>query len=163
MAVTAHMFSNFVNQMGTKTVNLSTDPCRVILATAATTGIAAAQNTVTTVTSLKAVTGWTEVANAAGGSNYVQNANSHLSGQALSSVTWTQSGLVWTFTSANPSWTTAGAGFAPAYAIFIDDIGATDATNFPICWWDLGGAQAGTGGNYTLTVAGTGIFTATNV
>jgi hypothetical protein len=156
------MFSNFVNQMGTKTVNLSTDPCRVILATSATTGIAAAQSTVTTVTSLKAVTGWTEVANAAGGSNYAFNANSHLSGQALASVTWTQSTLVWTFTAANPVWTTAAAGFNPAYAIFIDDIGATDATNFPICWWDFGGAQLGTGGNYTLTIAGTGIFTATN-
>ncbi len=50
---------------------------------------------------------------------------------------------------------------ANARLIIQNDIGTTDATNFPICWWDFGGAQAGTGGNYTLTIAGTGIFTAT--
>ena len=162
MAFTAHVFTNFINKMGTKAVNMSTDPFRVILATSATTGIAAAQDTIVTVTDLKAVTGWTEVANAAGGSNYAQNANSHLSGQSLTSPTWTESGHVWTFTtSTNPVWTTAAAGFNPAYAIFLDDTGATDATNFPMCWWDFGGAQLGTGGNYTLTISGTGILTAT--
>jgi hypothetical protein len=163
MAFSAHVFTNIIGQLAAKTINLSTDSLRVLLATSATTGIAAAQNTVTTMTSLKAVTGWTEVANAAGGSNYTQNANSHLSGQALGSVTFTQSSLVWTLTAANPVWTTAAAGFNPAYAIVYDDIGTTDATNFPILWWDFGGAQLGTGGNYTLTIAGTGLMTATAV
>lgn len=162
MAVTAHMFTRFVDVMaGDHALNFDTDPFRVILATSATTGIAAAQDTVETMTDLKAVTGWTEVAAAAGGSNYAQNANSHLSGQALSGSSWTQSGHVWTWTATSPTWTTAASGFAPAYAIFFDDIGATDATNYPVCWWDFGGAQAGTGGNYTLTISGTGLITAT--
>jgi hypothetical protein len=162
MAFTAFVFTNWIDKMaGDSAINLDTDPFRVILATSATTGIAAARDTVTTMTSLKAVTGWTEVANAAGGSNYTQNANSHLSGQSLAGSTWTAAGHVWTWTATNPAWTTAAAGFNPAYAIFFDDIGATDATNFPVCWWDFGGAQLGTGGTYTLTIAGTGLMTAT--
>lgn len=163
MAYTAHVFTQFMDSLaGNKTVNMDSDPFRVILATSATTGIAAAQDTVVTMTDLKAVTGWTEVANAAGGSNYTQNANSHSSGLALTSPTWASSGHVYTWTtSTNPAWTTAAAGFAPAYAIFFDDIGATDATNFPVCWWDFGGAQAGTGGNYTLTISASGLMTAT--
>lgn len=162
MAFTATVFTNWIDKMGgDSAINLDTDPFRVILLTSATTGIAAARDTITTMTSLKAVTGFTELATAVGGSNYTQNANSHLSGQAISGSTWTGSGHVWTWTATNPVWTTAGAAFNPAYAVFFDDIGTTDATNFPICWWDFGGAQLGTGGNYTLTIAGTGIMTAT--
>src|ERR1019366_1024339 len=67
MAYTAHVFTQFMDSMaGNKTVNLDTDPFRVILATATTTGIAAAQDTVVTMTDLKAVTGWTEVATGVG-------------------------------------------------------------------------------------------------
>ncbi len=163
MAFTAIMMTQFTNKLATKTVNLTSDPLRVILLTAATTGLAAAQDTMATMTDVKAVTGFTELATSVGGSNYTQNANSHLSGQALTSPTWTRSGHVWTLTTAtNPVWTTAGSAFNPAYAVWFDDIGTTDATNFPICWWDFGGAQLGTGGNYTLTIAATGIVTATS-
>lgn len=163
MAYTAHVFTQFMDSMaGNKTVNMDTDPFRVMLLTATTTGIAAAQDTVITVTDLKAVTGFTELATGVGSSNYTQNANSHLSGQALTSPTWASSGHVYTWTtSTNPIWTTAGAAFNPAYAVFYDDIGATDSTNFPVLWWDFGGAQLGTGGNYTLTIAGTGLMTVT--
>lgn len=163
MAFTATVFTNWIDKMaGDSTINMDTDPFRVILASAATTGIAAARDTITTMTSLKAVTGWTEITTALGGSNYTQNANSHLSGQALTSPTWTSSGHVWTWTtSTNPVWTTAGAAFNPAYAIFFDDIGATDATNFPVCYWDFGGAQVGTGGNFTLSINASGLMTAT--
>jgi hypothetical protein len=162
MAFTAIMATQYTNQLATKTINMSTDPFRVILLTAATTGLAAAQDTMTTMTSVKAVTGFTELATGVGGSNYTQNANSHLSGQAIAGSSWTRSGHVWTWTATNPVWTTAGSAFNPAYAVFFDDIGGTDATNFIVCWWDFGGAQLGTGGNYTLTIAGTGIVTATS-
>jgi hypothetical protein len=156
------MFSHWADKMaGDSTINLDTDPFRLVAATVIT-GLAAVQSTAITMTDVKAAVSWTEVANAAGGSNYTNNANSHLSGLALVSPTWTQSSLVWTLTSAtNPNWTTAGAGFAPTGLVFFDDIGATDATNFPICWVDLGGAQAGTGGNWTYTFPAGGVFQAT--
>ena len=162
MAFTAVMMTQYTNKLGTKAINMSTDSFRVILLTAATTGLAAAQDTMSTMTDVKAVTGFTELATSVGGSNYTQNANSTSSGQALASPTWTRAGHVWTFDAADPVWTTAGAAFNPAYAVFFDSTGGTDATNLPICWWDFGGAQLGTGGSYTLTIAATGIVTATS-
>jgi hypothetical protein len=163
MAVTTHVFTQFIDAMGgDKQIALDSDPLRVILLTAATTGLAAIWDTATTMTDIKAATGFTEVATAAGGSNYTQNANSHLSGLALVAPTWASSGHVLTLTTTtNPTWTTAAAAFAPAYAVWFDDVGTTDATNFPICYWDLGGAQPGTGGNWQLTINAAGIFTGT--
>lgn len=245
MAVTAHTFGKLATNLTLGNVNFSTHAFRVIAATATTTGLAAVQDTASTVTDVKAAAGWTEVANAAGGSSYTQNANSHLSGSALTSPTWnaktttvaagsnavntstfagagtlnvattapatgpafpasgtievatgtsnaiiTYTGItgttftgctttsgggvlatggavtsgdhVWTFTTAtNPNWTTAAAGFAPAYLVFLDDNGTTDATNFVVAWHDLGGAQAGGGGTWTYTLAATGIITLT--
>jgi hypothetical protein len=163
MAVTAFDFTQYVNRAYTALVNHTTNPFRLILATSATTGLSAIQDTAATMVDVKAATGWAEVANAAGGSNYVQNANSHLSGVAISSPTWTRTGHVWTLTTVtNPSWTTAAAGFAPAFAVFFNDVGGTDATNYPLCWWDFGGAVAGNGGTWTLTIPGTGIQTVTS-
>jgi hypothetical protein len=162
VAFTAIMATQYTNQLATKTINMSTDTFRVILLTSATTGLAAAQDTMTTMTSVKAVTGFTELATAVGSSNYTQNANSTSSGQAIAGSSWARAGHVWTWTATNPVWTTAGAAFNPAYAVFFTSTGGTDATNFIICWWDFGGAQLGTGGNYTLTIAGTGLVTATS-
>ncbi len=160
MAVTANCFTKLVNSLAQGKVNFNSDSFRVILATAATTGLLAAEDTIQYMSDVKAVTGWTEVANAAGGSNYVQNANSTSSGLALTTPTWTQSGDVYTFTTAtNPAWTTAAAGFAPAYAIFFDATPGTDATNPAICYWDLGGAQAGGGGTWTLQINASGLVT----
>ena len=161
MAVTAVMFTQWANNMAEKKVTLGTDSIRVIAATNIT-GLAAVQDSASTMTDVKAASGWTEVANAAGGSNYTQNASSHLSGLALT-TTWTRSAHVWTLnTSTSVQWTTAGSGFAPTGLVFFDDVGTTDATNFAICWVDLGGAQAGTGGNWTYTVPAGGIFQATS-
>ena len=163
MAVVAYAFTQFANYMATKNVTLGTDSIRVMAVTANATNIIAGQDTVTTMTSLKATSSFAEVANAAGGSSYVYNSNSHLSGLALT-TTWTRSNHVWTLTTSTAvQWTTAGAGFAPVGLVFYDDVGATDATNFPICYVDLGGAQAGTGGNWTYTVPASGIMQVTAV
>jgi len=161
MAYTAHTFSRWINALGTKQVNVTTDPLRVILLTAATTGLITIQDSAATMTDIKAATGFTELATGVGGSNYTQNANSHLSGQALAGVTWTLTGHGYVLSCTAPVWTTAAAAFNPAYAVFFDDIGGTDATNFPICYWDFGGAQLGTGGSYTLTVPAGGIWSDT--
>jgi hypothetical protein len=125
MAFTAVMMTQFTNKLATKTVNLTSDPLRVILLTAATTGLAAAQDTMATMTDVKAVTGFTELATSVGGSNYTQNANSHLSGQALTSPTWTRSGM-WTLTGDGPGVDDSGGRRSPAYAVWFDDIGTTD-------------------------------------
>lgn len=161
MAFTAHVPTKFMNNLATKAINMSTDTFRVVLANSTTTGLTAAQDTMSTMTDVKAVTGWTELTTGIGGSNYTFNANSTSSGQAIAGSSWTASGHVYTWTATNPAWTTAAAGFNPAYAVFFTSSGGSDATNFIVCWWDFGGAQLGTGGNYTLTISGTGIMTAT--
>jgi hypothetical protein len=166
MAFTAHMFTKFTNsaKLGS---TMTSDSFRVILlnGTYATlsAGLVTIEDTAATMTDVKAASGYAEVTTALGGSNYTQNANSTSSGLAISSPTWTLAGHVYTWTTAtNPSWTTAGSAFNPGFAVFFDSQGGTDATNIPICWWDFGAAQPGTGGNYTLQIAGTGIFTATS-
>lgn len=80
-------------------------------------------------------------------------------GQALTSVTFTASGHVYTLTCANPSWTTST--FSAAYAVFYDSTPGTAATNPLICYWDLGGTSSATAGTFTLTIAGTGLLTIT--
>lgn len=163
MAVTANCFTKgAILSAFTKKIDLTADGIRVLLATSATTGLAAAEDTIQFMSDVKAVAGWTEVANAAGGSSYVFNANSTSSGLAIASPTFTISGDVYTLTSGtNPAWTTAAAGFAPAYAIFYDSTPGTDATNPALGYWDLGGAQAGGGGTWTLQLSGSGIITIT--
>ena len=162
MAVTAVMFTQFANSMATKATTLGTDTIRVIAATNIT-GLAGVQDTAATITAVKAAAGWTEVVNAAGSSSYVQNANSTSSGLSLGAGTWTRATHVWTLTSATAvQWTTAAAGFAPTGLVFFISLGAADASSLPICWVDLGGAQAGTGGNWTYTIPAGGIFTATS-
>lgn len=165
MAVTAAMFTQFSNALATKATTLGTDTIRVIATTTTTplTNYGAIQDTAATMTAVKAATGYGEVANAAGGSSYVQNANSSSSGLSLGAGTWTRSGHIWTLTSATPvAWTSAAAGFAPTSLVFFISLG-TDATNLPICYIDLGGAQAGTGGSWTYTIPANGICQATSV
>lgn len=165
MAFTAHVFTKFANS-GKLGPTMASDSFRVVLSggTYATVsaGMTAIQDTAATMTDVKAATGWTEMTTGQGGSNYTANANSTSSGLAISSPTWTESGHVWTWTTAtNPSWTTAGAAFNPCIAVFFDAAGGTDATNLAVCWWDFGANQAGTGGNYTLTVNASGLLTVT--
>ena len=166
MAFTAHMFTKFTNS-GKLGSTMTSDSFRVVLAngTYATlsAGLTAIQDSAATMTDVKAASGWAECTSGLGGSNYVFNANSTSSGLAISSPTWTESGHVYTWTTAtNPSWTTAGSAFNPGFAVFFDAQGGTDATNLAVCWWDFGAAQPGTGGNYTLTINASGIFTATS-
>ena len=165
MAFTAHVFTKFANS-GKLGSTMTSDTFRVVLSggTYATVsaGMTAIQDTGATMTDVKAASDWTEMTTAQGGSSYVANANSTSSGLAISSPTYTESGHVYTWTSAtNPSWTTAGSAFNPCIAVFFDSQGGTDATNLAVCWWDFGASQAGTGGNYTLTISGSGILTVT--
>lgn len=165
MAYTAHMFTKFANS-GKLGATMTTDAFRVILGNGVyatlSAGLIAVQDSAATMADVKAASGWAEPTSALGGSNYTYNANSHLSGLALAGLSWTESGHVYTWSATNPVWTTAGAAFNPGFAVFFDDQGGTDLLNVPVCWWDFGAAQLGTGGSYTLTIPGTGIFTATS-
>lgn len=143
MAVTAFTYPQFQQKVGTKLVNLSTDSLKVMLFSAYTF-----TNTHATMTNVKAA--GTETT----GTGYTAG------GQALTSVSLATSGAVTTLTCANPSWTTAT--ITAAYAVFYDAAGGTDATNYPICYWNLGGSQSTTAGTFTLTVSGSGLLTVTS-
>lgn len=143
MAVTAHAYPQFQQKLGTKTVNLSTDSLKVMLLSAYTFA-----NTHATITDvLGAGTEATGTAYSAGG-------------QALTSVTLSTSGTVTTLTAANPSW--AASSISAAFAVFYDAQGGTNATNFPFCYWDLGGTLTSSAGAFTLTVNGSGLYAVTS-
>lgn len=143
MALTAHVYPQFQQKMGTKAVNLSSDSLKVMLLSAYTFA-----NTHTTITDVK------------GAGTETSGAGYTAGGVALVSPTIATSGLVTTITTGtNPSWTTAT--FTASYAVWYDAQGGTDATNFPFAYWDFGGAVAVTASTYTLTISGSGIVTIT--
>ena len=142
MAVSAHAFPAIQQKLGTKAVNLSTDSLKVMLLSAYTYA-----NTHTTMTDVLGA--GTE----ASGTGYTAG------GQALTSVTLTTTGTVTTLTCANPSWATST--ITASFAVFYDAAGGTNATNFPICYWDFGGSQSSSAGAFTLTVNGSGLYTIT--
>jgi hypothetical protein len=81
-------------------------------------------------------------------------------GLALTSVTFTTSAAVSTLTCANPSW--AASTITAAYAVFYDSSGGTNATNFPIVYWDFGGNQSSSNGTFTLTINASGLYQVTS-
>lgn len=143
MAVTAKTYPQFQQKLGTKLANLSTDSLKVMLLSSYTWA-----NTHATMTDvLAAGTEATGTAYTAGG-------------VALTSVTITTSGTVTTLTCANPAW--AASTITASYAVFYDSQGGTNATNYPICYWDFGGAQSSAAGAFTLTVNGSGLYAVTS-
>lgn len=79
--------------------------------------------------------------------------------QSLTGVSFTQAGLVLTFTATSPSW--SGATFTTAYGWIHDETASsgTDATRPLLALWDFGGAQSVSGATFTLTVSGSGLVT----
>lgn len=77
-------------------------------------------------------------------------------GQTLSTVTWTQSGAVWTLDAADPSWTAAT--IHPAWALWFDATPGTNATNPVVGVWDLNGAAGVTADTYTLNINASGLW-----
>jgi hypothetical protein len=99
----------------------------------------------------------------AGVQTEVSTSGTNYARQALTSVTFTTTGLVNTLTCATISWT-ATANFSATYAFFYDetDSSATDATRELICYWDFGGTvSVVSGGNFTLTINASGLVTYT--
>lgn len=145
MAVTAHTYTKFNDSVAKKLVNLSTDTLKVMLLSAYTVG--------STQDSAQFVADVLAVATETSGTGYTAG------GQALTSVTLTDSGHVTTLTCANPSWATST--FNAAYAVFFDSTPGSNATNPVICYWDFGGTQSPSGAAFTLQISGSGLVTFT--
>lgn len=137
------------NHLGKKLVNLSTDTLQVGLI--ATSGLAARGTS----------EGYEFVSDllANNGSALTEVVGGGYSRQALTSVSYTVSGLVVTLTAASPSWSSPS--FTTYYGWLHDETAssATDATRPLICIWDFGGAQTASGASWGLNVNASGLAT----
>lgn len=139
MAVVAHTYPQVQQKLGTKLVNLSTDGLKVMLLSAYTFA-----NTHATMADVLAA--GTEVS----GTGYTAG------GKALTSVVLTTSGTTTTLTCASPSW--ASSTVTASFAVFYDAAGGTNATNYPICYWDFGGTQSSSAATFLLTISASGFY-----
>lgn len=96
-----------------------------------------------------------------GGSALTEVSGGGYSRQALTSVSWSTTALVVTFTAANPSWSSAT--WSTYYAWIHDETASssTDATRPLLAIYDFGGVQTVTSATFTLSVNASGLFTAT--
>ena len=144
MAVTPHVFPQAVQRLlADKSMDLNTDSLKVMLLSAYTWS-----NAHSTITAVKAA--GTE----ATGTGYTAG------GATLAGVTVATSGLVTTLDCNDVTWTTSTV--SAAHAVFYDAQGGTDATNYPLVHWDLGGTQSTTAGTFSLTISGSGLLTVTS-
>jgi hypothetical protein len=159
MAQAAHVFPVVTQQMGANTgtqINLSTDTLKVLLVASGTFNWVSATEAYTTVSAFLTNAG------SGGGGALTEVSGGGYSRQTLTSVTYTESGLVSTLTCANPSWSSAS--FTAVYAMFYDYTagGNSDTNGIPLCYWDFGGSQTVTSATFTLTISGSGLITWTS-
>jgi hypothetical protein len=152
MTSTAYFQPTFEqNHVGKKLVNLSSDTFNFGLIASGTLASRGTAEGYEFVSSLLANGGSALTEVSTSGTGYTR--------QALTSVTYTVSGLVVTFTAANPSWTSAT--LSTVYGWIHDETASsgTDATRPLVCIFDFGGAQVVSGATFTLTVSGSGLVT----
>jgi len=144
MAVTAHVYGQFIASLATKTMNLSTDSIKVMLVTSSYTPNQASDQFANT-----------PQANEITGTGYTAG------GTALTGVTIADTGNVWTLSAANTSWATAT--FTARYAIVYDAQTGTLSTEPLIGYVDFGANQAPAGVTFEIDWAGGVVlqFTAT--
>lgn len=98
-------------------------------------------------------------------SNALSSGNGYTSpGQDMTSVTWVKSGSTLTWDAADMSWTASGGSIGPAKHGIVYDDTTTTATEIdsPIIDVNFGQEEtAGSGTDFKITWAGTGIFTLT--
>jgi hypothetical protein len=150
MAVTAHVFPQFVQGLSAGNISLTGGTYKVALGNAAgPIGLATAG-----ISTAKLFTDWTAIVTEITGTGYVAG------GTAVSAPTFTAGGsnnTVSTWTSAsNPNWTTAT--FSANQAVFYESSAATIQL---ICWWDFGGSISVAGQTFTLAINASGLLTAT--
>ena len=94
--------------------------------------------------------------------NEVASGNGYTTaGDALTSVTWTQSTTTVTFDAADPAWTASGADVGPfRYAVIYDDTVTTPEADPLVCYCDLGSNITILDGNtFTIQINASGILT----
>lgn len=151
MTVLAYFQPKFESlHLGKKLVNLTTDTLQVGLIASGTLAARGTAENYEFVSDLLANNGSALTEVSTSGTGYAR--------QALTSVSYTQSGLVVTLTAANPSY--AGASFNTVYGWIHDETASsgTDATRPLLAIWDFGGSQPASG-TFTLTVNGSGLVT----
>jgi len=151
MAVTAHVFPQFIIGLNAHNIAMTGGTYKVALSNAAGP-VGLATSGVSTATLF---TDWTSnVAAEITGTGYTAG------GATVSSPTFSAGGSnnsVATWTSAsNPNWTTAT--FTANQAVFYE---SSASTNQLICFWDFGGAVSVVAGTFTLSINGSGLLTAT--
>jgi hypothetical protein len=140
-----------LSHMGKALVNMSTDTFKIGLIAS---GTLAARGT---------AEGYEFVSDllANGGSALTEAAGTGYSRLSLASVTWTASGLVVTFSSANPTYTSPSFSFVYGWIHDETASSATDATRPLLAIIDFGGSQSASGSSYPLAVNASGLATFT--
>jgi hypothetical protein len=136
VSITAFTYTKLTLSLATKKLDLTSDTIKAMLLSAYTVG--STQDTAQFVSDVKAV------GSESTGGGYSAG------GVALSSVTFTESGHVYTLDAADP---TFGTGTNAIGVLFYDSTPGSDATNPVICYWDLGGTVSVT----SLTIDAGGI------
>lgn len=141
MSVTAHQYPKFNENALKKVVNVTSDTLKVMALSAYTY----ADSHATIADVLAAAT---EVAN---GNGYTTG------GLSVAGVSLSTTAKVTTLTATSPQLTVPQAGsFAVAFLVWFFDVGGTNATRYPVAYWDLGGTAT-----YNDTSAGTEVVTLT--
>jgi hypothetical protein len=131
MAITAHMYGQFLNALATKTVKLDTDALKVMLATATYTPNQATD-------AFQSVIGANEIS----GTGYTAG------GMALTGISLSDTANVLTLSAANTPW--PGATFTARYAIIVDTQPGSAATNPLIGYIDFGANQSPSGVTFQI-------------
>lgn len=139
------------NHVGKKLVNLSTDTLTVGLIASGTLAARGTAENYEFVSDLLANNGSALTEVSTSGTGYTR--------QALTAVTYTETGLIVTLTAANPQWNPAT--FSTVYGWLHDETAssATDATRPLIAIWDWGGAQAPSGIPFQININASGLVT----
>lgn len=148
MTAVPNPYSKFLLSMATQLVDLTNDDIAIMLLDSYTVG--------TTQDDAQFVADVRAVATETVGAGYTAG------GLSLASPTFTQSGPVFTLTSAtDPVWSAAVFSPGPAYAVIYDRTPGTDATNPVITFIDLDGPNPCTGGDFLLALNPSGVATLT--
>jgi hypothetical protein len=146
MTLTAHVFPQFQQGLGSALQDLPTDTIKVALGNVAgpvtleTAGIQAA----------KLFADWTAIVPEITGDGYTAG------GDTLSGVSISVTGDVWTLTATSPEWPDST--LTANQAVWYDH---TAETIQLIAFWDFGGAISDVSGTYELVINASGVVTAT--
>lgn len=131
MAITAHMYGQFLSAMAGKTVNLNSDAVKVMLASASYTPNQA-----------------TDAFQSALGANEISGTGYTAGGTALTGTSLTNAANVLTLAAANTAWPTAT--FTARYAVIVDTQPGSAATNPLIGYIDFGANQSPSGVTFQI-------------